>query len=175
MLALGGRAGAADDLGSDHLGQLPGNRADGARGRRHIKRLARGWSPQLESPDIGGETGHSEHRDGVGDRAEFRVDNGEPPASGDEAVLLPGQKTPHDVAFAESWVGGFVHDPDHPNRHRLADGKDRLNSSHQIWVAREVDVSHHHIARSRCRDRGLVETKDVGGDRPLGPPIEQDT
>ena len=59
--AFFGAAGDADDAGTGPLGELSGNRADGAGGRGHHEGLPGLRLADLGDPGVGGGAGHTQH------------------------------------------------------------------------------------------------------------------
>ena len=119
-----GAPGAADHLAALELGDLPGGRADRARGARDEHRLAGLDAPDVQQPDIGREARHPEHAERRRDRSHGGVDAHQAAAVG-ECELAPAEVVADPTPLRETLVTRGDDLPDRTARHRLAEPERR--------------------------------------------------
>ena len=155
-------AGDADHAGAGPFGELPGDRAHGARGGGNDHGLAGFRLADLGDAGVGGRARHAEHAEIGRQRRAMALDLHQVIALGD-VVRLPAARPDGDIADGEAGMVGGDDLAHGFAGHDLADlngdgvGLLLAQPAAHIRVDREPDRSRHHLARARRRDRVLLD------------------
>ncbi len=120
VIALRGAAGNADHTAAFDLGDLTGNRADGAGRAREDHRLARLCLTNLEQAEVGSESGHPEGAEIARKGRELNVDLHHALAARDRK-FLHAEDTGDVVADREGRISGCDHPACSERTHDLTD------------------------------------------------------
>ena len=161
------------------LGDLPDYRADGAGGRGNHDGLPGLRLSDFEQTDIGGHPRHAEYAKRCGDRSRFRVELAQACAIR-ERIFLPSTVAEDEVANRVFRIVGGDDLPDRaahhrpPNRNRWRIRSCRIHTTAHIWVEREIEGAHQHLAVAGLRRRRFRQLEIVEVGCAFGSALQQD-
>ncbi len=169
----------ADHTATLELRELSDHAADRARSSGDDDGLARLRLGDVEQAHPGGDPGHAEHAERIRGRRPRGVHLAHARAVGD-GVLLPAERSGHEVALSEAWMPRFDHLADRAAGHHLAELDVlrvrllRVHAAAHVRVEREPVIADQELAVAGLGQRHCLEPEVRFGDPALRPADEKD-